>query len=110
MESKASTYSLSFQKLGQATLDKLAKLGIQREFDLVLHLPLRYDDETRLLTIASAPHGHTVLVEGTVRDTAVKFRPKRQLVCTVEDTSGVLTMRLLNFYQSQVRQLAEGAC
>src|SRR5262245_9873937 len=109
MESKASTYSLSFHKLGQATLDRLAKLGIHREFDLVLHLPLRYDYETHLLPIAQAPHGQTVLVEGSIIDAAIKFRPKRQLVCTVQDASGVLTMRLLNFYQSQVRQLTPGA-
>ncbi len=109
MESKVSTYSLSFQKLGQATRDRLAKLGVHREFDLVLHLPLRYDDETRLLPIGSAPHGQTVLVEGTVIDSAIKFRPKRQLVCTIQDASSVLIMRLLNFYQSQVRQLAAGS-
>ena len=89
-------------------LAALAKLGIYREFDLVLHLPLRYDDETHLLPIGSAPHGQTVLVEGKIVDNAVKFRPKRQLVCMVEDASGVLVMRFLNFYQSQVRQLAPG--
>src|SRR5262249_21165133 len=84
-------------------------LGVHREFDLVLHLPLRYDDETRLLPIGNAPHGQTVLVEGTVIDSAIKFRPKRQLVCTIQDASSVLIMRLLNFYQSQVRQLAAGS-
>ncbi len=98
----------SLAGLSKATLDKLAKLGIHREFDLVLHLPLRYDDETHLYRISEAPHGATVLVEGTVTDNAIKYRPKRQLVCTVEDESGVLVMRFLNFYMSQVRQLAPG--
>jgi len=98
----------SFAGLSKATLEKLAKLGIQRESDLVLHLPLRYDDETHLYRISEAPHGATVLVEGTVTDNAIKYRPKRQLVCTVEDDSGVLVMRFLNFYMSQVRQLAPG--
>jgi ATP-dependent DNA helicase RecG len=102
------THRSSLAKLGKATLDKLAKLGIQREFDLVLHLPLRYDDETHLYRISDAPHGATVLVEGTVTDNAIKYRPKRQLVCTVEDESGVLVMRFLNFYMSQVKQLAPG--
>ena len=99
----------SFAGLGRATLDKLDKLGIHREFDLVLHLPLRYDDETHLCRIAEAPHGATVLVEGKITDNAVKYRPRRQLVCTVEDESGVLVMRFLNFYMSQVKQLAPGA-
>ena len=96
-------------KLGKATLERLAKLGIHREFDFVLHLPLRYDDETHLWPIGEAPHGEIVLVEGTIVDNAIKYRPKRQLVCTVEDASGVLVMRLLNFYVSQVKQLAPGA-
>ena len=98
----------SFQGLGNATLDRLARLGIQREFDLVLHLPLRYDDETRLARIGEAPHGATVLVEGIVIDNAIKYRPKRQLVCTVEDDTGLLVLRFLNFYSSQVKQLAPG--
>jgi len=98
----------SLAKLGKATLDKLAKLGIHREFDLVLHLPLRYDDETHLYRIGEAPHGATVLVEGTVVDNAIKYRPKRQLVCTVEDDTGLVVMRFLNFYTSQVKQLAPG--
>ena len=99
----------SLAKLGKATLDKLAKLGIHREFDFVLHLPLRYDDETHLWPIGKAPHGEIVLVEGTIVDNAIKYRPKRQLVCTVEDASGALVMRFLNFYPSQVKQLAPGA-
>lgn len=89
----------------QATL---AKIGIHRDFDLVLHLPLRYEDQTHLHPIAEAPGGQTVLVEGVVRDSAIKFRPKRQLVCSVEDASGNLVMRFLNFYPGQVRQLAVG--
>ncbi len=98
----------SLARLGKATLERLAKLGIHREFDFVLHLPLRYDDETHLWRIGEAPHGEIVLVEGTIVDNAIKYRPKRQLVCTVEDVSGVLVMRFLNFYLSQVKQLAPG--
>ncbi len=99
----------SLAKLGKATLERLAKLGIHREFDFVLHLPLRYDDETHLWPIGEAPHGEIVLVEGTIVDNAIKYRPKRQLVCTVEDASGMLVMRFLNFYLSQVKQFAPGA-
>ena len=75
---------------------------------LVLHLPLRYEDQTHLYRIAEAPNGQTVLVEGVVTDCAIKFRPKRQLVCSVEDDSGAVVARFLNFYGSQVRQLAAG--
>ena len=93
---------------GASLAAALDKLGIQRDFDLVLHLPMRYDDETRLYKIAGAPRGLAVLVEGVVVESAVKFRPKRQLVCSIEDDSGVLVMRFLNFYTSQMKQLAPG--
>ena len=98
----------SLAKYGKVILAAFAKLGIQCEFDLVLHLPMRYDDETKLHRISAAPEGAPALVEGVVTDNAIKYRPKRQLVCTVEDESGVLAMRFLNFYGSQVKQLAPG--
>jgi len=95
--------------LPPATVTRLAKLGIASAFDLVLHLPLRYDDETTLHPINSAPAGQAVLVEGKVLESEVKYRPRRQLVCHIEDGSGVLTLRFFNFYPSQLKQLAAGA-
>lgn len=88
---------------------KLAKLGIARKFDLVLHLPLRYDDETQLCPISDALPGPEVLVQGAITDCDIKYRPKRQLVCRLDDGSGALTLRFLNFYGSQVKTLAPGA-
>ena len=87
---------------------KLAKLGIHRQFDLVLHLPLRYEDETRLTPIAAARDGAPVQVEGTVIDSQISYRPRRQLICKIEDASGLLYMRFLNFYGSQAKALAAG--
>jgi ATP-dependent DNA helicase RecG len=94
--------------LTKATLARLAKLGIASKFDLVLHLPLRYDDETHLYPIADAPPGKPALVEGEVVECDIKYRPRRQLVCHMQDGSGVLTLRFFNFYTSQVKQLAAG--
>lgn len=88
---------------------KLAKLGIHRDFDLVLHLPLRYEDETRLTPIAEAHEGAPVQVEGTVIDSQIAYRPRRQLICRIEDASGLLHLRFLNFYGSQAKALAPGA-
>jgi ATP-dependent DNA helicase RecG len=98
----------SLSGLGQPVLTRLAKLGIASAFDLVLHLPLRYDDETRLYTISEAPAGQPVLVEGAVVECDIRYRPRRQLVCHIQDGSGVLTLRFLHFYQSQLKQLAAG--
>ncbi len=88
---------------------KLAKLGIRRQFDLVLHLPLRYEDETRLAAIADAREGAPVQVEGRVIDSQIAYRPRRQLLCKIEDASGLLYLRFLNFYGSQAKALAVGA-
>ena len=97
-----------FAGVTKGALEKLARLGIARRFDLVLHLPLRYDDETRIHPISEAPSAQDVLVQGRVVESAVKYRPRRQLVCHIEDGTGVLTLRFLNFYPSQVKQLAPG--
>jgi ATP-dependent DNA helicase RecG len=91
-----------------AVQGKLAKLGLHTAQDLLLHLPLRYQDETRLYPIAHAPLGQAVLVEGEISDTNVQYRPRRTLVCRVEDGSGAMTLRFLNFYPSQIKQLAPG--
>jgi ATP-dependent DNA helicase RecG len=92
-------------KAPPAILAKLAKLGLTRRDDLVLHLPLRYEDETSVTLIADAPPGVPVQVEAEVLDVSVQFRPRRQLVARVADASGELTLRFLNFYGSQTRQL-----
>ena len=102
------THHPSLSGLSKSTLTRLAKLGISSKFDLVLHLPLRYDDETRLYSLSEAPPGQPVLVEGAVVEADVKYGRRRQLVCHIEDGSSVLTLRFFNFYPSQLRQLAAG--
>jgi len=87
---------------------KLAKLGLRTDFDLVLHLPLRYEDETVLTPIAEARHGTPVLVEGDIVSSEVAYRPRRQLVLKVRDASGLVFVRFLNFYPSQAKTLAAG--
>lgn len=90
--------------------DKLIKLGLRSDIDKVLHLPLRYEDETEIKSISEAGFifGRPVQVEGVVTACEVAFRPRRQLVVTIADASGQLVMRFLNFYGSQVKQMAEG--
>ena len=99
----------SLAGLSKGTLDKLAKLNIASKFDLVLHLPLRYDDETHLYPIKDAPAAREVLIEATVVETDIKYRPRRQLVVHLEDGSGVVTLRFFSFYGSQVKHFEAGA-
>jgi ATP-dependent DNA helicase RecG len=90
--------------------DKLSRLGLRTDMDLVLHLPMRYEDETRIVPIREAGFmaGNSVQVEGIVTSAEVQYRPRRQLVVTIEDDSSPLVMRFLNFYGSQLKQMAEG--
>ena len=89
---------------------KLARLGLRTDMDLVLHLPMRYEDETQVQPIREAGFmgGNTAQVEGVVMTSDIQYRPRRQLVVTIADDSGQLVMRFLNFYGSQVKQLAAG--
>lgn len=91
--------------------EKLAKLGLRKNMDFLLHLPMRYEDETRILSIAEASlrGGSQVQIQGIVTHQEVQYRPRRQLVVTVSDDSGELHLRFLNFYGSQTKQLAAGA-
>jgi ATP-dependent DNA helicase RecG len=86
----------------------LRKLGLVRDIDLALHLPLRYEDETRLVTIASLRDGVSGQVQGTVVDSRVEQRTRRQLLVRVDDGSGELLLRLLHFYPSTQKTLAPG--
>ncbi|MDR0246576.1 MAG: ATP-dependent DNA helicase RecG [Burkholderia sp.] len=91
------------------TVDKLAKLGLTRSIDLVLHLPMRYEDETTLTPIGELLPGGIAQAEGVVFDNEVAFRPRRQLVVKIQDDDGEhLVLRFLNFYGSQVKQMAVG--
>lgn len=100
--------NLSLTGIPKATLAKLEKLGIRNRFDLVLHLPLRYEDETQIARIAELMPGITAQVEGEIVHSEVVFRPRRSLICQLQDDSGVVHLRFLNFYPSQQKQLATG--
>ncbi len=90
--------------------DRLARLGLSSDIARVLHLPMRYEDETQLFSIHDARrmHGTAVQVEGVVTDCDIQYRPRRQLIVKIKDDSGMLTLRFLNFYGSQVTQMAVG--
>ena len=87
---------------------KLAKLGLATRFDLILHLPLRYEDETRITPIDALVDGVFAQVEGVIQSAEIAYRPRRTLIVRIADASGVLLLRFLNFYGSQVKALAVG--
>ncbi|MDB5943453.1 MAG: recG [Ramlibacter sp.] len=86
----------------------LLKLGLGRDIDLALHLPLRYEDETRIVKLRDAREGDTVQIEATVTASEIAYRPRRQLVVTVDDGSDTCVLRFFSFYPSQQKALAVG--
>jgi ATP-dependent DNA helicase RecG len=89
---------------------RLAKLGLHTDMDLVLHLPMRYEDETQVVSIREAclHGGESSQVEGLVVKNEIAYKPRRQLLVHIADETGDLQLRFMNFYGSQVKQLAEG--
>ncbi|MEY2729486.1 MAG: hypothetical protein RL584_612, partial [Pseudomonadota bacterium] len=87
----------------------MEKMGLRRDIDLALHLPLRYEDETRLAPMGGWAHGQTAQCEGVVVEARVELRPRRQFMARLRDDSGELVLRFLHFYPSHQKTLAVGA-
>ncbi|MBK6676423.1 MAG: ATP-dependent DNA helicase RecG [Rhodocyclaceae bacterium] len=112
--SRRTRYSLSAEQpriggVSATVAEKLARLGLFTDVDLLLHLPLRYEDETRLTAIRDVLPGVPAQFEVEVVSSEIAYRPRRQLVARVKDASGAMVMRFLNFYPSQQKALAAGA-
>jgi len=86
----------------------MEKLGLLRDIDLALHLPIRYEDETRITPIADSPDGEPVQVEGVVSECRIELRGRRQLLVRLADDSDSLLLRFLNFYPGHSKTLAVG--
>jgi ATP-dependent DNA helicase RecG len=87
---------------------KLARLGLATDWDFLLHLPLRYVDETRLTPIADLRGGEEAQVEGTIVASEISYRGRRQLTARLSDETGEVLLRFLHFYPSQSKSLAAG--
>lgn len=86
----------------------LEKLGLKRDIDLALHLPLRYEDETRIVRLRDAREGGQIQIEGQVVECEVGYRPRRQLLVKLDDGTDVCTLRFFNFYPNQQKALDVG--
>jgi len=89
-------------------ITNLAKLGITNLQALLLHLPLRYIDETHITAIRDLRMGDSAQVEGEIVHAEVSYKPRKALIARLEDASGQLTLRFLNFYPSQIAALKVG--
>jgi ATP-dependent DNA helicase RecG len=89
-------------------ISNLHKLGISNIQGLLLHLPLRYIDETRITAIRDLRQGDDAQCEGEIVHAEVTYKPRKALIARLEDASGQLTLRFLHFYPSQIAALAVG--
>ena len=87
---------------------KLAKLGLKVDWDFALHLPIRYEDETRITPLRDALPGVPCQMEAEIVHNEITYRPRRQLVVQAKDGEELIHLRFLNFYGSQIKQLAVG--
>ncbi len=94
--------------VGPRLAARLADYGVHQVEDLLFHLPLRYQDRTRVTPIAAAREGDDVVVEGEVRAADIVFGRRRSLVARIQDGSGTLTLRFFHFSAAQKNSLKPG--
>jgi len=101
--------------VGPSVAARLEKLGIHRVQDLLFHLPLRYEDRTRVVPIGSLQHGQQAVIEGVIEHSEVRYGGKRRggrggrsLLCHVADGTGSLILRFFYFNATQQANLTRG--
>jgi RecG-like helicase len=100
---------VSLEGIGPAIADKLANLGIHRVADLLWHRPLRYEDRTHVVSLASLRPGLHALIVARIEHAEVRHGRRRSLLVSVTDGSGRLRLRFFHFADRQLRTLQQGA-
>lgn len=94
--------------VGPKMAERLLKLGITTVQDMLFHLPLRYEDRTRIYAISElTAHSH-VTVQATIETSQITFGKRRMLVCQINDGTGRLTLRFFNFTAAQKNAFSAG--
>lgn len=108
MDNLASVPVTDLKGVGAAVAEKLLKLHIETLQDLVLHLPIRYQDRTRILPIGRLAFGDEAVVEGQIVSCDIQMGRRRSLICRIRDDSGTLSLRFFHFNAGQKKQLEPG--
>lgn len=99
---------LNLSGVGPKVEEKLNRIGIYTVQDLLFHLPLRYQDKTRISLIGTLQPGQEALIEGTVETTQIKYGRRRSLLCMLSDESDTLMLRFFHFSRTQQQRLNKG--
>ncbi|WP_286953160.1 MULTISPECIES: ATP-dependent DNA helicase RecG [unclassified Pseudomonas] len=94
--------------VGEAMAEKLAKVGLENLQDMLFHLPLRYQDRTRVVPIGALRPGQDAVIEGVVSGADVTMGKRRSLVVRLGDGTGVLSLRFYHFSNAQKEGLKRG--
>ncbi|RLA24756.1 MAG: ATP-dependent DNA helicase RecG [Gammaproteobacteria bacterium] len=99
---------VSLKGIGGQTAGRLEKLDIRQIRDLIFHLPLRYEDRTRVQSINQLTPGSTALICARVISSSILNRGRRTLVCQLSDDTGYLSLRFFHFSAKQYNSLSSG--
>lgn len=94
--------------VGPKLKEKLARLNIHTVQDLLFHLPLRYEDRTRIRSVGTLRPGERALVRGEIEHTEIVYRGRRMLAVVLADGTGSLTLRFFHFSAAQRERLKRG--
>ena len=96
--------------VGPAVAEKLKRLEIYNIQDVLFHLPLRYEDRTKITALGSLQLGQQALVEGTIDHCEIKYggRGRRSLLCYLSDNTGAIVLRFFHFNKAQQNNLSAG--
>lgn len=95
--------------VGPGVAARLSALHLHTLQDLLFHLPLRYQDRTRISPIAASRIGSELLLEGQVLGCEITFGRRRSLLCRIKDATGIITLRFYHFSAAQKNALTPGA-
>ena len=97
------------QGIGPAIENKLISMGIKSVYDILFHLPLRYQDRSKIQPIGSITNDNFFVIEGEIRVSDIVFNKRRNLLCKLQDNSGTITLRFFNFNKNQKDSLCPGS-
>ena len=94
--------------IGEAMAEKLTKVGLENLQDVLFHLPMRYQDRTRVVPIGDLRPGQDAVIEGVVSGADVSMGKRRSLLVRLGDGSGTLSLRFYHFSNAQKEALKRG--
>jgi ATP-dependent DNA helicase RecG len=108
-QSVADVAVTALRGVGSKNAERLARLGIESVQDLLFHLPIRYQDRTRVVPIGGLRPGDQAVVQGEVEAAEIRYGRRRSLLVRLADGSGGITLRFFHFSAAQQANMTPGS-